>query len=86
MPTISIFFGILIQMYWNEHAPPHFHAKYGENNAVVDIQKLEVMEGSLPNRAKKLVLEWAELHQAELIANWDLCRAEQQPNKIAPLE
>ena len=86
MPTISIFFGILIQMYWNEHAPPHFHAKYGENNAVVDIQKLEVMEGSLPNRARKLVLEWAELHQAELIANWDLCRAEQQPNKIAPLE
>ena len=86
MPTISIFFGILIQMYWNEHAPPHFHAKYGENNAVVDIQKLEVMEGSLPNRAKKLVLEWAELHQAELIANWDLYRAEQQPNKIAPLE
>lgn len=86
MPTISIFFGILIQMYWNEHAPPHFHAKYGEHNAVIDIQKLEVMDGILPNRAKKLVLEWAELHQSELLANWDLCRAEQQPNKIAPLE
>ena len=86
MPTISLFFGIIIQMYWNEHAPPHFHAKYGEHDAVIDIQKLEIMEGFLPRRARNLVLDWAELHQAELIANWDLCRAEQQPNKIAPLE
>ena len=86
MPTISLFFGIIIQMYWNEHAPPHFHAKYGEHDAVIDIQKLEIMEGFLPRRARNLVLDWAELHQLELITNWDLCRAEQQPNKIAPLE
>jgi len=86
MPTISIFFGIMIQMFWNEHAPPHFHAKYGEHEATFDIGKLELMEGFLPRRAKNLVLDWAELHQAELMVDWDLCRENQQPNKIEPLE
>jgi Domain of unknown function (DUF4160) len=86
MPTVSFFFGILIQMYWNERAPPHFHAKYGEHQGVIDIQKLELIEGFLPRRTKNLVLDWAELHQTELMSNRDLCRAEQQPNKIAPLE
>jgi hypothetical protein len=86
MPTISLFFGILIEMFWNEHAPPHFHAKYGEHQATINIRELEVMEGFLPRRARNLVLDWAELHQAELLTNWDLCRKNQHPNKIAPLE
>ncbi len=86
MPTISIFFGIMIEMFWNEHAPPHFHAKYGEHQATVDIKRLELMEGFLPRRTKNLVLDWAELHQGELLTNWDLCRENQHPNKIAPLE
>lgn len=86
MPTISIFFGIMIEMFWNEHAPPHFHAKYGEHQATIDIRKLELMEGFLPRRTKNLVLDWAELHQGELLTNWDLCRENQHPNKIAPLE
>ena len=60
MPTISTFFGIVIQMFWNEHAPPHFHANYGEHEALIDIQKLEVMRGKLPRRATSLILDWAE--------------------------
>ena len=67
MPTISIFYGILIQMFWDEHAPPHFHATYGEFKASVDIRGLCISEGSLPRRAAQLVLDWAELHQAELL-------------------
>jgi hypothetical protein len=86
VPTISIFFGIMIEMFWNEHAPPHFHAKYAEHEATFNIRKLELMEGFLPRRAKNLVLDWAELHQAELLVDWDLCRNNMQPNKIEPLE
>lgn len=85
MPTISIFYGILIQMYWDEHAPPHFHAIYGEFKATVDIRYLTISEGSLPRRATQLVLDWAELHQQELIEDWDLCQSKQQPKPIEPL-
>ena len=53
-------------MFWNEHAPPHFHALYGEHEALIDIKKLEVLRGSLPRRALNLVLDWAELHQQAL--------------------
>jgi Domain of unknown function (DUF4160) len=86
MPTISIFFGIIIQMYWNEHAPPHFHCRYGDFEVVIDIQKLEVIEGKFPRRALNLVLDWAELHQTELLEDWLLCQVKQQPKPIAPLE
>lgn len=67
MPTISQFFGIIIQMFWNEHAPPHFHCRYGDHEAIVNIRTLQVMEGDMPRRAINLVLDWAELHQAELM-------------------
>lgn len=86
MPTISMFYGILIQMYWDEHAPPHFHAIYGEFKATVDIHRLAISEGDLPRRASSLVLDWAELHQAALLVDWDLCQTKQQPNPIAPLK
>ena len=86
MPTISQFLGILIRMYFNDHAPPHFHALYNEHEAVIRIEPLEVMEGSLPRRALGLVFDWVELHRAELLNDWELCRAKQQPLKIAPLE
>jgi hypothetical protein len=85
MPTISIFYGIVIQMYWNEHAPPHFHALYGEHEALIDIQKLEIVRGNLPRRALNLVLDWAELHQQELLEDWALCTHLQQPKPIKPL-
>ena len=86
MPTISTFYGILIQMFWDEHAPPHFHATYGEYKATVNIRNLCVGEGALPRRAAQLVLDWAELHQNELLADWDLCQANQHPKPIDPLK
>jgi hypothetical protein len=85
MPTISQFYGILIRMFYDDHAPPHFHAQYGDAKAIVDIARLEVIEGELPRRARQLVLDWAELHQAELLRNWDLCLRHEAPVAIAPL-
>ena len=86
MPTISAFFGILIRMYFNDHPPPHFHARYNEYEAVVAIDLLTVLEGGLPTRALSLVMEWAALHKAELLSDWELCQSKQQPFKIDPLE
>jgi len=86
MPTISAFYGILIQMFWQEHAPPHFHALYGEFEVLIDIRTLETTRGALPRRALSLVLEWASLHREELMENWRLCETKRNPNKISPLE
>jgi hypothetical protein len=86
MPVISRFFGIIIRMFFNEHAPPHFHVEYAEHRAIVNIHTLEVIEGKLPRRAQELVIDWAELHQAELMSDWDLCQQHQLPKEIAPLE
>ncbi|MFY8105699.1 MAG: DUF4160 domain-containing protein [Elstera sp.] len=85
MPTISMFYGMLIQMYWDDHAPPHFHAIYGDHQAIIDIRGLSISEGNLPRRATQLVLDWAELHQAELLENWVLCQKKQHPQPIPPL-
>jgi hypothetical protein len=85
MPTISTFYGILIQIFWREHGPPHFHALYAEHEALIDIRTLEVLQGSLPKRALALVLEWALEHRTELIEDWDLCSRMQAPKKIVPL-
>lgn len=73
-------------MFWDEHAPPHFHATYGEYKATIDIHALQIKEGTLPRRAAQLVLDWSELHQTELLEDWDLCRTKQQPKEIAPLK
>mgnify|MGYP000866739706 CR=1 FL=1 len=85
MPTISLFYGIAIQMFWNDHEPSHFHALYGEFEAVVSIETLSVLRGSLPRRAMALVLEWAGEHRAELQEDWELCRLRMMPRKIDPL-
>lgn len=86
MPTISMFYGILIQMFWNDHAPAHFHACYGEYKGIIDINTLKMLEGDLPRRALNLILDWAELHQQELLLDWELCIKKQMPNKIEPLK
>ena len=86
MPTISTFLGVVIQMYWREHGPPHFHAIYGEHEAVIDIRHMRVTRGALPRRALALVLEWAVAHRNELLENWDLCDRLKPPRPIAPLE
>ena len=86
VPTISAFFGILIQMFWHEHAPPHFHALYAEHEALIDLRTLDIIQGHLPRRALALVLEWAVLHRAELMENWERCQRKQLPKRIEPLE
>jgi len=70
----------------HEHNPPHFHANYGEYNAVISINNFLVLEGKLPSRVLGLVIEWASLHQAELLKDWNLIEKEQTPEKIKPLE
>ena len=69
MPVISRFFGIIISIYYNDHEPPHFHIKYAEYRAQMEIETLAVMEGELPRRALSLTLEWAALHRDQLRAN-----------------
>jgi len=71
VPTISRFYGISIMMFYDEHNPPHFHAKYNEFKASIRISDLAVMNGSLPPKALGLVVEWASLHQNELLQNWE---------------
>ena len=86
MPTLSLFYGIMMQMFWKDHGPPHFHALYAEHEALVDIRTLQVIEGELPRRALALVLEWAQANQAELLEDWELCTRNLMPKKIAPLK
>ncbi len=71
MPEVARFYGIVIKVFFGDHPPPHFHAIYGEYNALVTIETLEIIEGDLPSRAQKLVLEWASLYQADLLQMWN---------------
>lgn len=85
MPEISRFFGIVIRMYYNDHAPPHFHAEYGSGEAQVRIDPLGLLHGNLPPRAVALVMEWAALHRNELLTDWELARQSARLNKIEGL-
>jgi hypothetical protein len=86
MPEICRFYGIVIGMFYNEHLPPHFHAKYGEYEIEININTLEILNGKIPKRALVLVLEWAEEHRNELIENWELVQQLKAINKIKPLD
>ena len=86
MPEISRFFGIVIAMYYNDHAPPHFHARYGEFIAKIDILTGAVLEGDLPRRALSLVQEWRTTHQTELLDVRQQIVNRQPHSKIDPLE
>jgi hypothetical protein len=85
VPRISQFYGIVIEMYFSDHPPPHFHARYGGEEATVVIETGEVLDGSLPGRALRLVREWLEQHRAELVANWERARTHQPVEPVAPL-
>jgi hypothetical protein len=74
MPCVSDFYGIAIYMYYNDHAPPHFHAEYGGDEVEIDINTLDVLRGEMKRRALGLVLEWAQQHREELLADWTLAR------------
>lgn len=86
MPSISSFYGIIIWMYWKDHNSPHFHAQYGEYEILIKIEDLSVYAGSLPSRAFGLVMEWASLHQEELMHNWELMKQDLPLKKIEPLK
>lgn len=88
MPVISMFYGIIILMYFfdnKKHYRPHIHAQYGEKNAIITIDDGEVLEGSLPKPKLKLVQAWIEIHRDELIADWKLAVTGEQLFKIDPL-
>jgi len=85
MPRISTFYGIVIAMYYREHGAPHFHAIYGEHEASVAIESLEIFRGYLPPRALRLVKQWAVIHQEELLQNWNLAEQGEVLEHIAPL-
>jgi hypothetical protein len=86
MPEISRFLGIVIKMFFDEHQPPHFHAEYGGNEALVDIDNLSIFAGRLSPRVTGLVIEWAALHQRELMQDWHRAKSQQPLEKISPLE
>lgn len=85
MPTISMFRGIKIMMYWSDHMPPHFHALYGGAEALVSIAELDVLEGELPSKQLKMVLGWAAIRQDQLMENWELASRKQELFMIEPL-
>jgi hypothetical protein len=85
VPRISAFYGIVIAMYFDDHPPPHFHAKYAEHQAQIDIATGKVINGELPRRARELVEEWTTLHRDELMTNWDLAVRQEPLNRIEPL-
>lgn len=85
MPRISAFYGIVIWMYWQDYQPPHFHAKYGNFEVIIAIEDLSVFAGKLPSRALGLVIEWASMHQQELLENWQLALQYLPLKTIEPL-
>lgn len=85
MPEISRFLGMVIAMFYNDHNPPHFHVRYGNQKASFSIETFAIIDGDLPSRVKGLVVEWASMHQAELLEDWELARQKKELKDIDPL-
>ncbi len=87
MPTLSMFFGIVIRMYYapKEHNPPHVHAVYQGLEAVFSVTEAEKTSGDFPGKQTRLVQAWIEIHREELLANWELCQNGEKPFQIEPL-
>ena len=86
MPEVTRFFGIVIRMYYRDHSPAHFHAEYGEWEALIEIETLSILRGGLPRRAMALVLEWAAIHRQELRVDWERALGGTPLESIAPLD
>ena len=86
MPEISRFFGVVITMYYDDHLPPHFHARYSGFRAVVAIEHPRLLSGKLPPRVMGFVVEWVSRHHAELLEDWNLARRRVPLNPIEPLQ
>ena len=85
MPELSRFLGMVISIYFDDHNPPHFHVEYNDNEALIAISDLSVLKGNLPPRVMGLAMEWARLHQTELLENWNMVKDSGKYYKIAPL-
>ncbi len=88
MPELSRFFGIIIRMFFEvraKHKSPHFHAYYQEHSAVFSISPIDILAGSFPEKQRRLVEAWAEIHQAELVTDWNLLQRGEPPYPIKPL-
>jgi hypothetical protein len=85
MPEISRFYGIVIRMYWDDHNPPHMHAEYSGDEALIDIATQAVIAGRLPPRAMGLVAEWTKLHRDELLALWQRAKRLEPLGRVEPL-
>ncbi len=85
MPVLSRFFGVVVFMYWRDHAPPHFHAKYADHEVIIEIASGNV-DGDMSRRALGFIQEWRKLHMDELLADWKLAEQNKALSKIAPLE
>ncbi|MCL4533446.1 MAG: DUF4160 domain-containing protein [Deltaproteobacteria bacterium] len=86
MPEISRFFGIIISIFYDDHNPPHFHARYGDYDALIKIEDFAVIKGHLPPRALGLVVEWANIHKNELMENWKMAVENKSLFQIEPLK
>jgi hypothetical protein len=86
MPEISRFFGIIITMNYSEHPPPHFHVRYSGQKAIIAIETLTLLQGKLSPRVLGMVIEWATIHQNDLLENWQLARQHAPLQKVKPLE
>ncbi len=89
MPTISMFYGILVLMFFKDnrrHHLPHIHIRYQDNNASVSIEDGNILEGTLPNKQLKMVQAWIEIHREELMVDWELAVNGEEPFRIAPLQ
>lgn len=88
MPTISMFFGIIIRMYYapKEHNPAHIHAYYQDYKIIIGIHNCEVIDGYFPVRQLRLIQAWIEIHKDELLADWALCQNGEKPFQIEPLK
>ncbi|MBI5748192.1 MAG: DUF4160 domain-containing protein [Nitrospinae bacterium] len=85
MPEISRFFGIVIAMFFDDHNPPHFHARYGSYSITIKIENFAILEGHLPPKALGLVIEWADIHKEELFKDWELAKDQKPLFPIEPL-
>jgi len=86
MPVVSMFFGIVIRMYYDDHNPPHLHAEYQGEKAVIDFRG-NILKGNISSKTiLRLIREWIDLHSAELSEDWELAKSGREVNRIAPLE
>ena len=85
MPTLSVFFGVIVRMLYRHAEAPHIHVQYQTYNAVIDIATANLIEGKLPIRQARFAQAWVEIHKDDLVASWELCRGGEAPLKIKPL-